>query len=71
MAAYASLHGGFLGYGPRISALFRRAAWYVDKILHGVAPQRQPVAQNREEPKAASICNVVPVSGEWWKIKVE
>jgi hypothetical protein len=25
----------------------------------------------REEPKPASICNVVPVSGEWWKIKVE
>jgi hypothetical protein len=23
----------------------------------------------REEPKPASICNVVPVSGEWWKTK--
>ena len=23
----------------------------------------------REEPKPASICNVTPVSGEWWKLK--
>jgi hypothetical protein len=23
----------------------------------------------RQEPKPASICNVVPVTGEWWKLK--
>ena len=42
------MHGGFLGYGPRSSALFRRAAWYVDKILHGVAPRDLPVEQPTE-----------------------
>jgi putative ABC transport system substrate-binding protein len=47
-AAYASLHGGMLGYGPRISALFRRAAWYVDKILQGTQPRDLPVQQPTE-----------------------
>ncbi len=47
-AAYASLHGGMLGYGPRISALFRRAAWYVDKILRGEQPRDLPVQQPTE-----------------------
>ena len=47
-AAYASLHGGMLGYGPRISALFRRAAWYVDKILRGAQPRDLPVQQPTE-----------------------
>lgn len=44
-AAYASLHGGMLGYGPSISALFRRAGWYVDKIFRGAQPRDLPVEQ--------------------------
>jgi len=47
-AAYASLHGGMLGYGPRMSALFRRAAWYVDKIFKGSQPRDLPVQQPTE-----------------------
>ncbi len=47
-AAYASLHGGMLGYGPRLAALFRRAAWYVDKILRGAQPRDLPVQQPTE-----------------------
>ena len=47
-AAYASLHGGMLGFGPRISALFRRAAWYVDKIFRGAQPRDLPVQQPTE-----------------------
>jgi len=23
----------------------------------------------RQEPKPASICNVTPVTGEWWKLE--
>ena len=47
-ASYASVYGDFIGYGPRISTLFQRAAWYVDKILHGVAPRDLPVEQPTE-----------------------
>jgi putative tryptophan/tyrosine transport system substrate-binding protein len=35
--------GGLLFYGPDNADIFRRAAPYVDQILHGVSPARLPV----------------------------
>ncbi len=37
--------GGLMSYGPNISALFERAAEYVDKILRGAKPSDLPVEQ--------------------------
>ncbi len=37
--------GGLIGYGANIPALFRRAGYFVDKILHGVKPADIPVEQ--------------------------
>jgi putative tryptophan/tyrosine transport system substrate-binding protein len=37
--------GGLMSYGPDFSALFRRTAEIVDKILHGVKPTDIPVEQ--------------------------
>ena len=38
--------GGLMSYGPNYPGLFRRAAYYVDKILRGANPAEFPV----EEP---------------------
>ena len=35
--------GGLMSYSARISEQFRRAAWYVDKILRGANPANLPV----------------------------
>jgi putative tryptophan/tyrosine transport system substrate-binding protein len=40
--------GGLLSYGPKNTELFRRAADFVDKILHGAKPADLPVEQPTE-----------------------
>ena len=37
--------GGLMTYGPNHSALFRRAAYYVDRIFKGTKPADLPVEQ--------------------------
>jgi putative ABC transport system substrate-binding protein len=37
--------GGLMTYGASLSALFRRAAYYVDRILKGAQPSELPVEQ--------------------------
>ena len=37
--------GGFIAYGPSLPALYRRAAYYVDRILQGATPADLPVEQ--------------------------
>jgi putative ABC transport system substrate-binding protein len=37
--------GGLMSYGPDIADMFRRAAEFVDKLLHGAKPVDMPVQQ--------------------------
>jgi putative ABC transport system substrate-binding protein len=37
--------GGLVSYGPNFPSFYRRAADYVDKILHGAKPGDIPVEQ--------------------------
>ncbi|MCC6194209.1 MAG: ABC transporter substrate-binding protein [Burkholderiales bacterium] len=37
--------GGLISYGPKLAENYRRAAWYVDRVLKGSPPQNLPVEQ--------------------------
>jgi putative ABC transport system substrate-binding protein len=43
-APFAS-SGGLIGYGPNYSEMFRRAVFYVDRVLKGTKPEDLPVEQ--------------------------
>jgi putative ABC transport system substrate-binding protein len=61
--------GGLIAYGVSFSALYRRAATYVDRILRGARPADLPVGQpstfdliiNRAAARRLGICD--PSSG--------
>jgi putative tryptophan/tyrosine transport system substrate-binding protein len=42
------VQGGLMAYGPSTTALWRRAAYYVDRVLKGAKPADLPVEQARE-----------------------
>jgi putative tryptophan/tyrosine transport system substrate-binding protein len=53
--------GGLMSYGPNIPDQFRRAADYVDKILHGTKPGVIPV----EQPTKFDLVLNLSLRGPW------
>jgi len=47
--------GGLLSYGPDINAVFRRIAYYVDRILKGTKPADLPIEQPTEFELAVNL----------------
>jgi putative tryptophan/tyrosine transport system substrate-binding protein len=47
-ASEAVGHGGLVAYGPNRPAMYRRVAYFVDRILNGANPADLPVEQPRE-----------------------
>lgn len=41
-------HGGLMAYGMNMAAIFRRGAYYVDRILKGAEPSELPVNNLRK-----------------------
>jgi putative ABC transport system substrate-binding protein len=47
--------GGLMGYGPNRADLYRRAAYYVDRILRGTHPADLPIEEPREFDFAVNL----------------
>jgi putative tryptophan/tyrosine transport system substrate-binding protein len=40
-----ALAGGLMSYGEKLASMYRRAAYFVDRIFHGVKPADLPAEQ--------------------------
>jgi putative ABC transport system substrate-binding protein len=48
-------HGGLMAYAPNLVSLYRRAAYYVDRILKGTSPADLPIEEPREFDLAINL----------------